>query len=168
MLSTNVRFCEGFRMPALDRGMFPRPEAAGFRKRPKEETAARKRLDVAGAIYGDLRTARFEIDLASHAEESHLRVLPEPCMNLSTHTAPDVRPLPTSRLEVSNGFALSICHRFESLGVMHMPCVLSYRLLPLPVGPWPQLNNAALRSSPITEPSSLLGIAPPLCPASVL
>jgi hypothetical protein len=38
--------------------MFPRPEAAGFRKPPKEETAARKRLDVAGATYGDLRTAR--------------------------------------------------------------------------------------------------------------
>ena len=52
------RSCEGFRMPALDRGMFPRREAAGFRKPPKEETAARKRLDVAGAIYGDLRTAR--------------------------------------------------------------------------------------------------------------
>ena len=52
------RLCEGFRMPALDRGMFPRREAAGFRKPPKEETVARKRLDVAGAIYGNLRTAR--------------------------------------------------------------------------------------------------------------
>ena len=32
--------------------------------------------------------------LASHAEEFHLRVLPKPCMNLSIHTASDVR-LPT-------------------------------------------------------------------------
>jgi hypothetical protein len=32
--------------------------------------------------------------MASHAEEFHLRVLLEPCMNLSIHTAPDVR-LPT-------------------------------------------------------------------------
>jgi hypothetical protein len=51
-------FCEGFRMLALDRGMFPRPEAAGFRKPPKEETAARKMLDVAGAVYGALWSAR--------------------------------------------------------------------------------------------------------------
>ena len=32
--------------------------------------------------------------LASHAEGFHLRVLLEPCVNLSVHTAPDVR-LPT-------------------------------------------------------------------------
>ncbi len=28
------------------------------------------------------------------AEAFHLRALPELCMNLSIHTAPDVRPLP--------------------------------------------------------------------------
>src|SRR5271154_2894770 len=32
--------------------------------------------------------------MASHAEESHLRVLLKPCVNLSIHTASDVR-LPT-------------------------------------------------------------------------
>ena len=32
--------------------------------------------------------------MSSRAEEFHLRALPEPCMNLSIHTAPDVRPLP--------------------------------------------------------------------------
>ena len=32
--------------------------------------------------------------LSSRAEEFHLRALPEPGMNLSIHTAPDVRPLP--------------------------------------------------------------------------
>jgi hypothetical protein len=35
-----------------------------------------------------------EAFMSSRAEESHLRALPEPCMNLSIHTAPDVRPLP--------------------------------------------------------------------------
>ena len=32
--------------------------------------------------------------LSSRAEEFHLHALPEPCMNLAIHTAPDVRPLP--------------------------------------------------------------------------
>ena len=32
--------------------------------------------------------------LTSCAEEFHLRALPKPCMNLSTYTAPDVRPFP--------------------------------------------------------------------------
>src|SRR5579862_7761843 len=32
--------------------------------------------------------------MSSRAEEFHLRALPEPCMTLSSHTAPDVRPLP--------------------------------------------------------------------------
>src|SRR5215510_11458201 len=45
---------------------------------------------------------------------------------------------------------------------------LAHGLLPSPVGPWPRLNNAALRSSSITEPSPLLRAAPPLCSASVL
>jgi hypothetical protein len=33
--------------------------------------------------------------LSSRAEEFHLRALPEPCMNLSIHTAPYVRPPPS-------------------------------------------------------------------------
>src|SRR5262249_34834253 len=33
-------------------------------------------------------------DLSSRPEELHHRALPEPCMTLSSHTAPDVRPLP--------------------------------------------------------------------------
>jgi hypothetical protein len=31
---------------------------------------------------------------SSRAEELHLRALPEPYVNLSIHTAPDVRPFP--------------------------------------------------------------------------
>src|ERR1700758_819029 len=32
--------------------------------------------------------------VSSRPEEFHLWALPEPCMTLSSHTAPDVRPLP--------------------------------------------------------------------------
>src|SRR5262249_1725371 len=56
--------------------------------------------------------------LLSRPEEFHLRALPEPCMTLSSHTAPDVRPLP------------------ERLCLVH-------RLLLFPVGQWPRPNNAA-------------------------
>ena len=40
-----------------------------------------------------VRPGRFAT-LSSRAEEFHLRALPEPYVNLSIHTAPDVRPLP--------------------------------------------------------------------------
>ena len=51
------------------------------------------------------------LSLSSRPEEFHLRALPEPCMTLSSHTAPDVRPLfeplclPTgsSRFRLANG-----------------------------------------------------------------
>ena len=33
-------------------------------------------------------------DLSSRPEDSHLRALPDPYVNLSIHTAPDVRPFP--------------------------------------------------------------------------
>jgi hypothetical protein len=32
--------------------------------------------------------------MSSRPEESHPRALPKPCVNLSIHTAPDVRPFP--------------------------------------------------------------------------
>src|SRR5215831_12818685 len=56
--------------------------------------------------------------LSSRPEEFHLRALPEPCMTLSSHTAPDVRPL------------------LERLCLVH-------GLLLFPVGQWPRPNNAA-------------------------
>jgi hypothetical protein len=62
--------------------------------------------------------------LSSRAEESHLRALPEPCVNLSIHTAPDVRPL----AHAASGFA-------SSTG--------SSRCQMASVGPCPRLNNAA-------------------------
>jgi hypothetical protein len=55
---------------------------------------------------------------SSRPEEFHIRALPEPCMTLSSHTAPDVRPL-LERLCLAHG------------------------LLPFPVGQWPRPNNAA-------------------------
>jgi hypothetical protein len=42
-----------------------------------------------------VRGATIEpLESSSRPEEFHLRALPEPCMTLSSHTAPDVRPLP--------------------------------------------------------------------------
>jgi hypothetical protein len=35
--------------------------------------------------------------MTSRPREFHPRALPEPCMTLSSHTAPDVRPLPWHR-----------------------------------------------------------------------
>ncbi len=32
--------------------------------------------------------------MSSRPEDFHLQALPEPCMTLSSHTAPDVRPFP--------------------------------------------------------------------------
>jgi hypothetical protein len=37
---------------------------------------------------------RIRREMSSRPEEFHLWALPEPCMTLSSHTAPDVRPLP--------------------------------------------------------------------------
>ena len=50
-----------------------------------------------GSHYFFTPTAGEAVDkerLSSRAEEFHLRALPEPYVSLSTHTAPDVRPLP--------------------------------------------------------------------------
>ena len=60
---------------------------------------------------------------SSRPEEFHLRALPEPCMTLSSHTAPDVQPL------------------LERLCLVH-------GLLPFPVGQWPRPNNAAPSPQP--------------------
>ena len=34
------------------------------------------------------------VKMSSRPEDFHLQALPEPCMTLSSHTAPDVRPFP--------------------------------------------------------------------------
>src|SRR6516165_5256812 len=81
---------------------------------------------------------------SSRPEEFHLRALPEPCMTLSSHTAPDARPLPLNGFASSTG---SSCFQLASgQGRTTQP----------------------LRSSPITGPSTLLRAAPPLRLASVL
>ncbi len=59
--------------------------------------------------------------LASRPGEFHPQALSEPCVNLSTHTAPVVRPLAHSANDIAS----------------------STGLLPLPVGSGPRLNNAA-------------------------
>ena len=46
------------------------------------------------AVADHLKDGPKSAALSSRPEEFHLRALPEPCMTLSSHTAPDVRPLP--------------------------------------------------------------------------
>src|SRR5579864_5522560 len=73
--------------------------------------------------------------------------LPEPCVNLSIHTAPDVHPA-----DVAVDW---ICRNCEAP----------------PVAGWPRHHDWTmdpLRSGPITGPSSLLRSPPPLCSSSVL
>src|SRR5258705_13758695 len=81
--------------------------------------------------------------MSSGPEDFHLRALPEPYVNLSIHTAPDVRPLP------SNGFA-------SSTGSSH--CQMAS------VGPWPRLNNAA----PSVQPHYRAFVPTTNCAVSVL
>ncbi len=59
--------------------------------------------------------------MASRPGEFHPQALSEPCVNLSTHTAPVVRPLAHGANDIAS----------------------STGLRPLPVGPGPRLNNAA-------------------------
>src|SRR5450759_1794217 len=61
---------------------------------------------------------------SSRPEEFHLQALPEPCVNLSIHTAPDVRPL----AHAASGFASSTSSSCRQLAS---------------VGRWSRLNNAA-------------------------
>jgi hypothetical protein len=71
------------------------------------------------------RRGRVEVKrLASRAEESHLRALPKPCVNLSIHTASDVRPLAHAASGFTSSTGSSCCQMAS-------------------VGPWPRLNNAA-------------------------
>src|SRR5215471_8701207 len=97
-------------------------------------------LAFSGLAYDGRKPTR----LSSRPEEFHLRALPEPCMTLSSHTAPDVRPLPLNGFASSTGS--SCCQLASGQGRTTQP----------------------LRSSPITGPSTLLRAAPPLRPASVL
>src|ERR1035441_5197364 len=62
--------------------------------------------------------------LSSRPEESHPRALPDPCVNLSIHTAPDVQPLAHAASSFTSSTGSSCCQMAS-------------------VGPWPRLNNAA-------------------------
>jgi len=46
------------------------------------------------AMLGEQTLEARRENLSSRPKEFHLRALLEPCMTLSSHTAPDVRPLP--------------------------------------------------------------------------
>jgi hypothetical protein len=57
-------------------------------------TAFRRVFTRPRAKADSIQTSFFSLLMSSRAEEFHLRALPEPYVNLSIHTAPDVRPLP--------------------------------------------------------------------------
>src|SRR5450756_3128458 len=63
--------------------------------------------------------------MSSRPEESHPRALPDPCVNLSIHTAPDVQPLAHAASSFTSSTGSSCCQLAS-------------------VGPWPRLNNACL------------------------
>ncbi len=67
-----------------------------MRQNRRDQSRCRKTLVANGGI-ADIRkrqSRKPRSRLSSRPEEFHLRALPEPCMTLSSHTAPDVRPLP--------------------------------------------------------------------------
>src|SRR5215467_1518453 len=104
------------RLPMLGDATWRRPSESGTQRR----LAALQKFGC-DRSKEDIRGRRKRLDLSkmtSRPEEFHLRALPEPCMTLSSHTAPDVRPL------------------LERLCLVH-------RLLLFPVGQWPRPNNAA-------------------------
>jgi hypothetical protein len=55
---------------------------------------SRLRKGYAAELGGPSRLQSSWSESSSRPEEFHPQALPEPCMNLSIHTAPDVRPLP--------------------------------------------------------------------------
>ncbi|MDT7814341.1 MAG: hypothetical protein QOJ42_4257 [Acidobacteriaceae bacterium] len=58
-------------------------------------TQPTRRLSVGvSGFWGGPAASAAGLFLASRPEGFHLRALPEPYVNLSIHTAPDVRPLP--------------------------------------------------------------------------
>jgi hypothetical protein len=60
---------------------------------------------AANFVFG--REASLWVKMSSRPEDSHLRALPDPYVNLSIHTAPDVRPFPWQSCQwaKSAGFA---------------------------------------------------------------
>src|ERR1035441_10638706 len=83
--------------------------------------------------------------LSSRPEESHPRALPDPCVNLSIHTAPDVQPLAHAASSFTSSTGSSCCQLAS-------------------VGPWPRLNNAA----PLLQPHYRTFITTTGCSAPVL
>ena len=73
------------------------------------------------------------------------RALPDPCVNLSIHTAPDVQPLAHAASSFTSSTGSSCCQLAS-------------------VGPWPRLNNAA----PSLQPHYRTFITTTGCSAPVL
>jgi hypothetical protein len=94
---------------------------------------------------GDLGIGAVCPLMSSRPEESHPRALPDPCVNLSIHTAPDVQPLAHAASSFTSSTGSSCCQLAS-------------------VGPWPRLNNAA----PSLQPHYRTFITTTGCSAPVL
>src|SRR6516225_5076228 len=112
----------------------------------------------------------------SRARESHPRALAEPDVRLSPHPAPIVQPRPCKSPQWANSHGCrratraircAVCRRWrrKRTALLYPRGSSRRRLTPGQSG---TTQPQPLHSSSITEPSSLLRAAPPLCPASVL
>ena len=96
-----------------------RPIWQAFRKPPEEalrgvsiapglnEDVERNAILIDGAPEIMLHALDPDEDLASRAEESHLRALLEPYVTLSSHTAPDVRSSTCTKRQCAKRFGLA-------------------------------------------------------------
>src|SRR2546421_9526991 len=75
-------------------------------------------------------SVRRAIALSSRPEDSHLRALPDPYVNLSIHTAPDVRPFPWQSCQWAKSVGFTRRNRsnqFAPLGLATQPLELAAR-----------------------------------------
>ena len=63
-------------------------------RRTREDFSSLHATLKAEPSLGALERSELMQSSTSSPRDFHPRALPEPCMNLSIHTAPDVRPLP--------------------------------------------------------------------------
>src|SRR6516162_4512172 len=108
---------------------------------------------------------RFSTASSSRPEEFHLQALPEPCMTLSSHTAPDVRPLLGTALPRPRAPPVSYYYReYSRLCDNSWTRLVNYRLrwsrikssrsaerpAPLPGGRLPDGNQSPLGFRPLS------------------
>src|SRR5262249_60614568 len=97
-----------FALPAPTPDSDPSPLMPLHRKQPSgEPSTAGAPHDVRHLVLFGKHSFRALPSVSSRPEEFHLRALPEPCMTISSHTAPDVQPLHLERLCLVHGLPVS-------------------------------------------------------------